>query len=344
MTRLRWTALFLASLLVAGLLGWTTLQRWLDAPLRIEPPGHTIQIPRGQPLAVTARRLAEAGVLEHPQWLVTWARLTGRDQRVRAGEYLLTPGSSPRSMLEQFATGAVVQHALTIVEGWNIRDLRRALAGHAVLEQTLAGRDDATLMAELGAPDLHPEGQFFPDTYLFDRGDTDLDLLRRAHERLQKELAAAWESRVADLPLESPYQMLILASIVEKETALASERPRIAGVFIRRLRLGMRLQTDPTVIYGLGAGFDGNLRRRDLESDGPYNTYTRTGLPPTPIAAVGAEALAAVARPDERDELYFVATGLGDGSHEFSRTLAEHERAVARYLQRLRQRRMEQGK
>jgi UPF0755 protein len=213
-----------------------------------------------------------------------------------------------------------------------------------VLAQTLAGRDDTALMTALGAPDLHPEGQFFPDTYLFDRGDTDVDLLRRARERLQTELAAAWEARVAELPLDSPYQMLILASIVEKETALASERPRIAGVFIRRLRLGMRLQTDPTVIYGLGAGFDGNLRRRDLEHDGPYNTYTRTGLPPTPIAAVGREALAAVARPDEREDLYFVATGMGDGSHEFSRTLAEHERAVARYLQRLRQRRLEQGR
>jgi UPF0755 protein len=344
MNRLRWIAALLAGLAVVGLLGWTTLQRWLDAPLQIEPPGYTIQIPRGEALAVTARRLQAAGVLEHPRWLVAWARLTGADQRVRAGEYLLPPASTPRSMLEQFAAGAVVQHSLTIVEGWNIRDLRRALAAHAVLGQALAGRDDAALMAELGAAELHPEGQFFPDTYLFDRGDTDLDLLRRAHRRLQQELAAAWAARVADLPLESPYQMLILASIVEKETALASERPRIAGVFIRRLRLGMRLQTDPTVIYGLGANFDGNLRRRDLERDGPYNTYTRSGLPPTPIAAVGAEALAAVARPDERDELYFVATGLGDGSHAFSRTLAEHEQAVTRYLQRLRQRRMEQGR
>ena len=344
MRRLGWIAVFLLGLMAAGLLGWTTLQRWLDAPLRIEAGGHTIQIPRGQPLAATARRLTEAGVLEHPQWLVAWARLTGDDQRVRAGEYLLPAGSTPRSMLEQFASGEVVQHSLTIVEGWHIRELRRALTGHAVLEQTLAGRDDAALMATLGAKELRPEGQFFPDTYLFDRGDTDVDLLRRAHERLQQELTAAWESRVGDLPLESPYQLLILASIVEKETALASERPRIAGVFIRRLRLGMRLQTDPTVIYGLGAGFDGNLRRRDLERDGPYNTYTRTGLPPTPIASVGREALVAVARPDERDELYFVATGLGDGSHEFSRTLAEHERAVARYLQRLRQRRLEQGR
>jgi len=344
MKRLRWTAVFLVGLLIAGLLGWTALQRWLDAPLRIEPPGATIQIPRGEPLAVTARRLTEAGVLEHPQWLVAWARLTGLDQRVRAGEYLLPAGSTPRSMLERFATGEVVQHSLTIVEGWNIRELRRAVAGHSVLEQTLAGRDDTALMTALGAPDLHPEGQFFPDTYLFDRGDTDVDLLRRAHERLQTELAAAWEARAAELPLDSPYQMLILASIVEKETALASERPRIAGVFIRRLRLGMRLQTDPTVIYGLGAAFDGNLRRRDLEGDGPYNTYTRRGLPPTPIAAVGREALAAVARPDEREDLYFVATGLGDGSHEFSRTLAEHERAVGRYLQRLRQRRLEQGR
>jgi len=337
MKRLRWTAVFLVGLLIAGLLGWNALQRWLDAPLGIEPPGVTIQIPRGEPLAVTARRLTEAGVLEHPQWLVAWARLTGLDQRVRAGEYLLPAGSTPRSMLEQFATGEVVQHSLTIVEGWNIREVRRAVARHSVLAQTLAGRDDTALMTALGAPDLHPEGQFFPDTYLFGKGTRDIDVLRQARDRMRKELATAWAARHPDLPLKDEYEALILASIIERETGQPDERPRIAGVFVERLRRGMRLQTDPTVIYGLGEKFDGNLRRADLERDGPYNTYTRGGLTPTPIAMPGAGSLQAAVQPDERGELFFVATGTGDGRHAFSKTLAEHEAAVRQYLVRYRQ-------
>jgi UPF0755 protein len=205
----------------------------------------------------------------------------------------------------------------------------------------LAGQDDAAVMAALGAAGEAPEGLFFPDTYLFGKGTTDFEILRQARDRMRRELDAAWQDRADNLPIATPYEALILASIVEKETALASERPRIAGVFTLRLRRGMRLQTDPTVIYGLGAGFDGNLRRADLERDGPYNTYTRTGLPPTPIALPGAEALRAAVRPDERGEIYFVATGLPDGSHEFSRTLAEHEAAVRRYLVRYRQRKTE---
>jgi len=227
---------------------------------------------------------------------------------------------------------------VTVVEGWTFADLRRALERAPGLEQTLAGRDDPDVMEVLGESGLAPEGLFFPDTYLYERGATDLSVLRQARARMQRELDAAWQKRAADLPLEDPYQALILASIVEKETALAAERPRIAGVFTERLRIGMRLQTDPSVIYGLGDAYDGNLRKTDLLSDGPYNTYTRAGLPPTPIALPGQQALMAAVRPDERDELYFVATGLPDGSHEFSRTLAEHERAVARYLQRYRQR------
>ena len=193
-------------------------------------------------------------------------------------------------------------------------------------------------MAALGEPDMPAEGLFFPDTYLFGKGTSDLEILRLARERMRRELEAAWAARDDDLPIHSAYEALVLASIVEKETALAAERARIAGVFTERLRLGMRLQTDPTVLYGLGAGFDGNLRRADLERDGPYNTYTRAGLPPTPIALPGREALRAAVDPDERGELYFVATGLPDGSHEFSRTYAEHQEAVRRYLVRYRQR------
>lgn len=331
--------LALAGLAALGVLaGYGVLQRWLDAPLAIGTDAIEVEIPRGQPLAVTARQLAERGVLEHPRWLQLYARATGADARVKAGEYSVPAGTTPRSLLALFESGAVIQHSVTIVEGWTFRQLRRALEADPHLDNTLAGQDEAAVMAALGEPGTPAEGLFFPDTYLFSKGTTDLEILRQARDRMRRELDAAWAARAPDLPIRSPYEALILASIVEKETALASERPRIAGVFTQRLRIGMRLQTDPTVIYGLGAGFDGNLRRADLQRDGPYNTYTRAGLPPTPIALPGAEALRAAANPDEQGELYFVATGLPDGSHEFSKTLQDHEAAVRRYLMRYRQR------
>jgi UPF0755 protein len=263
--------------------------------------------------------------------------MTGADARIKAGEYAIAPGTTPRGLLALFESGAVVQHSVTIVEGWTFRDLRRALEKQPHLDNTLAGQDDAAVMAALGENGTHPEGLFFPDTYLFGKGTTDLEILRQARGRMRRELDAAWGARADGLPIGTPYEALILASIVEKETALAPERPRIAGVFTARLRIGMRLQTDPTVIYGMGARFDGNLRKRDLEADSPYNTYTRGGLPPTPIALPGAGSLQAAVRPDARGDLFFVATGEPDGSHAFSRTLAEHERAVARYLKRYRQ-------
>ena len=319
------------------LAGYGVLQRWLDTPLAVGAAPLEIEIPRGQPLAVTARQLAERGVLDHPRWLQLYARATGADARIRAGEYAVPAGTTPRSLLALLESGAVIQHAVTIVEGWTFRELRAALEAEPYLDHTLAGQDEAAVMVALGEPGMPAEGLFFPDTYLFGKGTTDLEILRLARNRMRRELEAAWAARAADLPVHSAYEALILASIVEKETALASERPRIAGVFTERLRIGMRLQTDPTVIYGLGTDFDGNLRRADLERDGPYNTYTRAGLPPTPIALPGAEALRAAVNPDERGELYFVATGLADGSHEFSRTLKEHQAAVSRYLVRYRQ-------
>jgi len=331
--------LALAGLAALGALaGYGVLQRWLDAPLAIGTAAIEVEIPRGQPLVATARQLAERGVLEHPRWLQLYARATGADARVKAGEYSIPPGTTPRGLLALFESGAVIQHSVTIVEGWTFRQLRRALEADPHLDNTLAGQDEAAAMAALGEPGTPAEGLFFPDTYLFSKGTTDLEILRQARDRMRRELDAAWAARAPDLPIRSPYEALILASIVEKETALGAERPRIAGVFSQRLRIGMRLQTDPTVIYGLGEGFDGNLRRADLERDGPYNTYTRAGLPPTPIALPGAEALRAAVNPDERGELYFVATGLPDGSHEFSRTLKEHQAAVSRYLVRYRQR------
>ena len=334
----RLVALLTLLVLAAAVSGAAALQRWLDAPLGIEGTSQRIDVPRGEPLALTARRLAEHGLLTHPSVFTLYARAVGADARIRAGEYDVPAGTTPRGLLALLESGAVVRRSVTVVEGWTFADLRRALERAPGLEQTLAGRDDPDVMAALGESGVAPEGLFFPDTYLYERGATDLSVLRQARARMQRELDAAWRQRAADVPLEDPYQALILASIVEKETALAAERPRIAGVFTERLRIGMRLQTDPSVIYGLGDAYDGNLRKTDLLSDGPYNTYTRAGLPPTPIALPGQQALMAAVRPDERDELYFVATGLPDGSHEFSRTLAEHERAVARYLQRYRQR------
>ncbi len=339
--RARWLLGLAAAILIAAGAAWSAFASWLDRPLAIGATAVTVDVPRGRPFAVTTRELAARGVLDRPAWLEAYARAIGADARVRAGEYELPPGTTPRRLLRLLESGDVVQHSVTIVEGWTYADLRRTLEREPYLEQTLAGRDEAAVMTALGEPGAAPEGLFFPDTYLYGKGTTDLEILRQARARMRRELDAAWSERAQGLPLQTPYEALILASIVEKETALAAERPRIAGVFTTRLRRGMRLQTDPTVIYGLGAGFDGNLRRADLERDGPYNTYTRAGLPPTPIALPGAAALRATVRPDERGDLYFVATGLPDGSHEFTRTLAEHEAAVRRYLVRYRQRQSE---
>jgi UPF0755 protein len=334
----------LALVLAVGLAaagGYNVFTRWLDSPLAIREEPLVVEIPRGQPLATTASELAARGALEHPRWFSAYASYTGADARMRAGEYAVVPGTTPRELLRQFESGAVVQHSVTIIEGWTFRELRRALEAEPLLANTLRGRDDAAVMETLGEPGAHPEGRFFPDTYLFGKGATDVEILRQARERMRRELEDAWNARAENLPLATAYEALILASIVEKESALALERPRIAGVFTTRLRRGMRLQTDPTVIYGIGPTFDGNLRRADLERDGPYNSYTRSGLPPTPISLPGAASIEAAVRPDERGELYFVATGEPDGSHEFTRTLAEHEAAVRRYLLRYRKQRSE---
>ena len=225
---------------------------------------------------------------------------------------------------------------LTIVEGWTFADMRRAIEAHPHVKVTLRGKEIAEVMGAIGHPGEHPEGRFFPDTYRFAAGTADREILELAYRKMAEALESAWSRRAAGLPIENSYQALTLASIVEKETGLASERPRIAGVFTTRLRKGMRLQTDPTVIYGLGISYDGNIRERDLRTDTPYNTYTRAGLPPTPIALPSREALEAVARPLESGDIFFVATGLGDGSHVFSTTLEQHNAAVARYLARLR--------
>ena len=304
--------------------------RFADAPLAPLPAPLTIDVPLGSALPGILHELERQGVRTGtPLYWRALARQTGVAGKLHAGEYALTPGLTPRTLLAKMAAGDVIQHHFTIVEGWTFAQLREALAHDAGLKQTLAGVDDAALMRELGAGGALPEGWFLPETYSFVKGMSDMDILRRAHEAMRKTLDKQWPARDAAVALETPYQALILASIVERETGRADERPRIAGVFLHRLKIGMRLQTDPSVIYGLGAAFDGNLRKRDLDADTPFNTYTRAGLPPTPIALPGAAALAAVLHPAATDALYFVARG--DGSHEFSATLEAHNAAVAKY-------------
>ena len=332
--------LFVVTALLAGALGYWGVNRYLgfaDAPLAGLQPGQTLMVESGDSLPAVLRKLHAAGVgdVEKLQWQAL-ARQLGAAGRLQVGEYALDPGITPRTLLQHMRDGKVIGHRFTIVEGWNIRELRAALA-RSPLEQETATLDDAALMKSLGHAGQHPEGRFLPETYVYTRGDSDRDVLERAHAAMQEALDEAWNSRVAGLPLKSKDEALALASVVEKETGIAQERPAIAGVFVRRLQLGMKLQTDPTVIYGMGTRYTGNIRKTDLLADTPYNTYTRAGLPPTPIAMPGAAALQAATHPAAGDALYFVALGDGSGRHAFTRSLAEHEAAVRAYLQRYRQ-------
>ncbi len=331
--------LLILVLLGAGTLGlaWWRHNAFAMVPLAGIKAGDTLVVRSGDSLPRVVDRLQVDGVRtgSQLQWRML-ARQLDADGRLQVGEYALAPGATPHSLLLAMRDGKVLRRNFTIVEGWNIRDLRAALAKVAMLEHDSATLDDAALMKTLGHPGQHPEGRFLPETYAWVRGDSDLDLLRRAHTAMQKALDAAWASRAADLPLKTRDEALVLASIVEKETGIAEERPQIAGLFARRLKIGMRLQTDPTVIYGMGATYAGNIRRSDLTTDTPYNTYTRAGLPPTPIAMPGKAALQAVTHPAEGDALYFVAVGDGSGRHVFSKSLGEHNTAVRDYVHRYR--------
>lgn len=326
-----------AVVLIAAAGGGSLYAAWrhLESPMALADEPVVLDVPSGTPLAKVSDELTRRGILEHPRLLTWYARFSGDATRIHAGEYALREGMTPLDLLDMLVAGQVVLHQLTIIEGWRFSDLLHVLREHPAVAVTELEPGD--IMARLGSPDLHPEGQFLPDTYRFPRGTTDVDLLRTAHAALQTRLEDAWNRRATDIQLETEYEALILASIIEKETALASERRLISGVFHERLRRGMRLQTDPTVIYGLGDVFDGDLRRRDLSTDTPYNTYTRSGLPPTPIALPSAASIDAAVDPEASGALYFVATGLADGSHYFSATLEEHNRAVRRYLDRLQQ-------
>lgn len=289
----------------------------------------------GTALQTVASQLQAEGVLKRPVYFAIYARLKGAGARLQAGEYRFQPGINAVELLGKLERGEVVLHNLTIVEGWSFKQLRAALQSNEILIHKLSPRlSDSEIMGMLGFPGQHPEGRFFPDTYSFPRGTSDADFLKRAYAVMTQYLEREWSQRSPGLPLKSPYQALILASIIEKETAVPEERQLIAAVFVNRLKKRMRLQTDPTVIYGLGDSYDGDIKFRDLRSDTPYNTYTRSGLPPTPIAMPGGASIHAALNPADSDVLYFVSRG--DGSHQFSTTLKQHEAAVDEYQRRRR--------
>lgn len=318
--------------LLLGAIAWQRINAYVDSPLPVDEP-RTLLIERGQGFNQIVADLEAANLVQRPIFLRIYARINGLAHRVKAGEYELEPGLTLRALLQKMIDGDTLRHFFTVVEGTTFAQLREQLEANTVLLQTLSELDDSEVMAQLGEPEQHPEGMFLAETYQYLRGMSDLDLLRRARTSLDEALAQAWEKRASELPYESAYEALTMASIIEKETAVAQERPRISGVFVRRLQQGMRLQTDPTVIYGMGAEYKGNLRRSDLVQKTPYNTYAIEGLPPTPIAMVGKDAIEAALNPEAGPWLFFVAKG--DGSHHFSARLSEHNSAVRRYqLQR----------
>lgn len=318
----------LLTLAIAGILGVGAYLYW-SWQRALDPGPDTYLVEPGTSLRAFARQLSAHGLFAEPHSFVWLAYLTGHSRNLKAGEYRFRKGITPAELLDQVIKGRVVEYPFTLIEGWTFRQVRQALAQTPYLTQTLSGASPEQIMMQLGQPGAHPEGRFYPDTYYFSRGHTDLAMLRRANDKMTRRLEREWENRAPGLPLRSAYEALVLASIVERETGQAGERPLIAGVFINRLRLGMRLQSDPTVIYGMGDGFNGNIRLKDLRADTPYNSYTRGGLPPTPIAMPGGAAIAAVLHPADTRALYFVARG--DGSHYFSDTLPEHNDAVIKY-------------
>ncbi|MBS0318907.1 MAG: endolytic transglycosylase MltG [Proteobacteria bacterium] len=324
----RYFAWLAALAVVAGAVAAYAALR-LAEPLPLPHSPYDFEVRPGATLASVARELTFDGVLAHPALLTLYARARRVDRAIKAGSYEIVAGVTLPQLLAKLTQGDVAQTSITITEGTTFADLKRALREHPGVVNTVLDLPDGEIAARLGLDPPAPEGQFFPDTYYFAQHTPDVQLLKRLHAALETRLVRAWNARAADVPLATPYQALVLASIVEKETGTRTDRPLVASVFVNRLRKGMRLQTDPTVIYGLGPAFDGNLRRRDLEADTPYNTYTRDGLPPTPIALPSQASIDAVMHPSPTPYLYFVARG--DGTSKFSETLIEHNRAVARY-------------
>ncbi|MEN3276779.1 MAG: hypothetical protein V7631_2569 [Massilia sp.] len=302
---------------------------WSKQPLTTAEPPIEFAIAPGSGVGAAAQQMARAGVPINPTLFQILARVTGESARIKAGSYELKPNTTPRGLLTQLVRGEFAQEAVTIIEGWTFRQMREAIAATRTLRHETAKLSDAELMAKITQDYKQPEGLFFPDTYLFAKGASDLQIYRQAHQMMLDRLKAAWEKRDPDLPYKSPYEALIMASIVEKETGQKSERSMIAGVFVNRLRVGMMLQTDPSVIYGMGARYEGKIAKKDLQTDTPYNTYTRYGLPPTPISLPGVQSLSAALAPARTDALYFVSRN--DGTSQFSTNLNDHNRAVNLY-------------
>jgi UPF0755 protein len=330
--RFAWFRWLLALLTTAGLIAaaaFTLAWMWLDKPLPLAAATAELSIENGATPRDIAQAWVDAGVQTDPRYLYAWFRWSGQAKRIRAGSYEIDGKTSPRQLLAKLVQGSETLEQVRFIEGWTLRQLRAELAKAPALKHTTQAMDDAQLMTAIGAPGQSAEGRFFPDTYVYSRGVSDVTVLKRAHRAMKQRLEAAWAERAADTPLKSADDALILASIVEKETGQSADRGLVAGVFVNRLRIGMPLQTDPTVIYGMGTAFDGNLRKRDLQTDTPYNTYMRNGLPPTPIALPGLASLRAAVKPDATRALYFVAKG--DGSSAFSENLADHNRAVNKY-------------
>ena len=318
----------LATVLVIAILIYQLL-RFQHGNVALPQEPTVFLIRSGSNIKSIAQDLSMQNIINDPWLFILLAKVKGVETRVRAGEYQIESGMTADDLLEKFTQGSAIQYSFTVIEGWSFRQMLAAIAEDPVIEHTLQGKSNQEIMALIGHPELHPEGMFFPDTYRFPKGTSDLDFLQRAFQVMQNHLTREWNQRDEDLPLKSEYEALILASIIEKETGAGFERPLISGVFIRRLKKNMRLQTDPTIIYGLGEEFDGDIRFRDLKKDTPYNTYLHAGLTPTPIALPGLEAIRAALHPAKTDALYFVSKG--DGTHHFSATLDEHNTAVRRY-------------
>ena len=325
----------LAATLVYGAMRWVDQQ--FATPSALSSP-ISLRVQQGSSVRSVLMELQARGALKSAKLTEVYLRIHNRRVNIKAGEYAIPPNASPADIAKLLEEGKVVLFQLTVVEGSTFAEMRKALERHPKIIAKLKGKSNADVMIAIGHGGEHPEGRFFPDTYRFASETTDVDLLKLSYGQMAQTLKAAWEQRAPDLPLRSPYEALILASIIEKETGQPAERPRISGVFIERLRKGMRLQTDPTVIYGIGAKYDGDIRSKDLVTDTPYNTYTRAGLPPTPIALPGKESVFAAVKPEDTGDIFFVATGDGSGAHFFSKTLEEHNAAVARYLARIKAR------
>ena len=326
---MRFARVLLLVALAATVAAVSLATSWLNRPLVLAGETAEFSVEPGKTSREIADGWVRAGVQTSPFLLYQWFRWSGRARQIRAGSYEIGAGTTPIRLLDKMVRGDETLAVVRFIEGWTFRQIRAELARAEGLRPTIAAMSDSDVMTAIGAPGISPEGRFHPDTYAYSKGSTDVALLKRAYRAMAERLAEAWQERDPATPLQSADEALTLASIVEKETGVAADRGRVAGVLLNRLRIGMPLQTDPTVIYGLGTAFDGNLHKRDLLTDGPYNSYTRAGLPPTPIAVPGRASLLAAVRPEQTKALYFVSRG--DGSSEFSETLADHNRAVNRY-------------